>query len=128
LALSLVCAAVVVAVLPGVGPGASAWAAEMGTTKRHGTSIAPFWKVGDPDAALSRLCRIGQFNQKRHDSLYIGYYGLENPGRGYTGVAKKGYNLIDPTAQAEAKVTYHFFNDGFSNCKVYKADDPPSDP
>ncbi|KAA5603266.1 hypothetical protein F1188_19830 [Roseospira marina] len=102
-----------------------ATAAETGKTFQHGHSTAPFWQVGDPSPELSRLCRQGRFNQKKHVGLYIGYYGVDNRGRGYTGVAKRGYNLIDPTGQAEADMTYHFFNDGYSNCKVYVAADPP---
>jgi hypothetical protein len=84
--------------------------------------------VGEPDADLSRLCRRGRFNQRANNALYIGYLGKANPGRGYTGVAKRGYNLIDPTGQAEPDMTYHFFNDGYSNCKVYAAPDPVEDP
>jgi hypothetical protein len=98
------------------------------STRQYGISIAPFWQVGAPDADLSRLCRRGRFNQRANNALYIGYLGQDNPGRGYTGVAKRGYNLIDPTGQAEPGMTYHFFNDGYSNCKVYVAPDPVEDP
>ncbi|MBB4287887.1 hypothetical protein [Roseospira goensis] len=108
-----------------VGPvAAPADAREAGRTLQYGHSTAPFWRVGTPDQDLSRLCRRGRFNQRAHNGFYIGYYGGENPGRGYTGIAKQGYNLIDPTGQAEAGVTYHFFNDGYSNCRVYTAPDP----
>lgn len=116
LAVGLVCA--------GSPPGL---AREAGRTIQYGRSIAPFWEVGVPDPALSRLCRDGQFNQRAHNGYYIGYLGKANPGRGYTGIAKKGYNLYDPTLQAEPKTTYHFFNDGYSNCRVYTAPDPPQD-
>jgi hypothetical protein len=110
------------------GAAAPTLAAESGDTVRYGRSTAPFWMVGEPDPDLSRLCRRNLFNQRAHVGLYIGYHGRENPGRGYTGVAKQGYNLIDPTGQAEPGITYHFFNDGYSNCKVYTAEDPPPTP
>ena len=97
--------------------------AEAGKTIQYGRSTAPFWQVGAPDANLTKLCRRGLFNQRAHETFYIGYHGLENPGRGYTGIAKQNYNLVDPTGQAEPEVTYHFFNDGYSNCKVYTAPD-----
>ncbi len=117
----------VAAVLASAGvlaPSASGWGAEAGNTIQYGRSTAPFWQVGTPDADLTKLCRRGQFNQRAHEGFYIGYHGSENPGRGYTGIAKQNYNLIDPTGQAEPGVTYHFFNDGYSNCKVYTAPDP----
>jgi len=110
-----------------VVPTSPGWGAEAGNTIQYGRSTAPFWQVGAPDADLTRLCRRGQFNQRSHDGFYIGYHGPENPGRGYTGIAKQNYNLIDPTGQAEPGVTYHFFNDGYSNCKVYTAPDPEAD-
>jgi len=100
-------------------------AREAGQTRQYGVSGAPFWMVGDPDPELSRLCRRGRFNQRANNSYYIGYMGQANPGRGYTGIAKRGYNLRDPEARALDGFTYHFFNDGFSNCKVYVAPDPP---
>jgi len=107
------------------GPGVpEARAAEMGNSIQYGNSTAPFWQVGDPNVELTKLCRRGQFNQRKHEEFYIGYHGVENPGRGYTGIAKQNYNLIDPTGQAEPNITYHFFNDGYSNCKVYAAPDP----
>jgi hypothetical protein len=114
--------------LAGMSVTDSAWARDARSTRQYGISIAPFWQVGEPDADLSRLCRRGRFNQRANNALYIGYLGKANPGRGYTGVAKRGYNLIDPTGQAEPDMTYHFFNDGYSNCKVYTAEDPPPTP
>jgi len=103
-------------------------AREAGKTRQYGIAIAPFWEVGEPDPDLTRLCRKGLFNQRANNSLYIGYLGKQNPGRGYTGIAKRGYNLSDPTGQAEPAMTYHFFNDGYSNCKVYVAPDPDPEP
>ncbi len=116
---------VLVAAVP---PGAAVQAREAGRTLQYGQSTAPFWKVGEPDPALTRLCRRGRFNQLANNSYYIGYYGGANPGRGYTGIAKRGYNLRDPEGRAVAGFTYHFFNDGYSNCKVYAAPDPEPPP
>lgn len=107
-----------------LGAANPAAAREAGRTLQYGHSTAPFWKVGTPDPDLSRLCRQGLFNQRAHTEYYIGYHGRENPGRGYTGIAKRGWNLRDPTGQAKPDTTYHFFNDGYSNCKVYSAPDP----
>lgn len=100
-------------------------AREAGQTLQYGRSAAPFWDVGEPDSDLTRLCRRGRFNQRANNSYYIGYIGGANPGRGYTGIAKRGYNLYDPEGRAAPGFTYHFFNDGYSNCKVYVAPDPP---
>jgi len=109
-------------------PTASGHAREAGQTLQYGRSAAPFWEVGEPDSDLTRLCRRGRFNQRANNSYYIGYIGGANPGRGYTGIAKRGYNLYDPEGRAAPGMTYHFFNDGYSNCKVYAAPDPPPPP
>ena len=93
--------------------GAEAWAG------RYATSKSPYWVVGTLDTRLSALCRKGEFNQLRDEIVYIGYVG--GAGRATTGVAKKGFNLKDRRSVAEAGLTYHFFNDGHSNCKVYVA-------
>jgi hypothetical protein len=41
--------------------------------------------------------------------------------RGMTGVAKYGWNLHDPRGKALPDMTYHFINDGYSDCKVFVA-------
>ena len=89
---------------------------------QYATSKSPFWKVGDINKVLSSLCRKRQFNQIRHFTLHIGYLG--KVGQGITGIAKKGWNLYDPTNIGIRGLTYHFFNDGVSNCKVYTAGKP----
>lgn len=86
---------------------------------RYATSQSPYWFVGQLDTRLSSLCRKGEFNQRRDIVVYIGYVG--GNGRATTGIAKKGFNLKDRRGVAQPGVTYHFFNDGHSNCKVYVA-------
>lgn len=97
-------------------------------TIRFGSSDASFRKVGTLSKELTRLCREGQFNQIRKDALYIGYVGPGPGRRTLTGIAQQGYNLIDPTGKAQPMTTYHFHNDGFSDCSVYVAreGDPPN--
>lgn len=87
----------------------------------YGWSERPYWEVGRLDRELSLLCRQSRFNQQQKQRLKIWFTGRDNIGRGSTGVAKQGWNLIDPTGKAVPNVTYHFVNDGFSNCKVFVA-------
>ncbi|WP_413203828.1 hypothetical protein [Rhodospirillum sp. A1_3_36] len=96
---------------------------------QYGASTAPYWKVGTLMPELSKLCRKGQFNQVFKDGLYIGYGGKGNPG-GVTvsGIAKRGFNLYDPLGKANPVNTYHFKNDGYSNCTVYQAVPLPGAP
>ncbi len=89
---------------------------------QYATSKSPYWRVGDVNKALSALCQKRLFNQVRHHRLYIGYLG--GKGTGTTGIAKKCWNLFDPTNVGIPGLTYHFFNDGSSNCKVYTAGKP----
>ena len=51
--------------------------------------------------------------------LRIGFNGPV--GQGTTGVAQKGWNLRDPGNLGLPGFTFHFFNDGYSNCRVYVA-------
>jgi hypothetical protein len=81
----------------------------------------PYWDVGKLDKELSLLCRRDQFNQVQKNRLKIWYTGKDNIGRGNTGVAKRGWNLSDPLGKAVADRTYHFVNDGYSDCKVFVA-------
>ncbi|MEX2449466.1 MAG: hypothetical protein WD407_01270 [Rhodospirillales bacterium] len=86
---------------------------------QYATSKSPYWRVGDVNEKLSSLCQRRLFNQVSHLQWHIGYIG--GPGKGVTGIAKKGWNLSDPTNVGVPGITYHFFNDGYSNCKVYTA-------
>ena len=51
-------------------------------------------------------------------------YRTGRQGRGVTGVAFKGWNLIDKFGRAQDGMTYHFHNQGYSNCKVYESQTP----
>ena len=97
--------------------------AEANRTKRqYGTSKQPYWQVGALDKMLSLACRRGEFGQRKIKLLTIGFVGRQ--GRAQTGIAKNGWNLADPKGLAQPRTTYHFFNQGYSNCKVYKATTP----
>ena len=89
-----------------------------GSTK-HQNSKQPYWKVGQYNKTLSDACRRHQFNQKKVQNLNIGYSG--KIGMGVTGIATQEWNLYDPRGLSEVGITYHFFNDRYSNCKVYVA-------
>jgi len=86
---------------------------------QYATSRSPIWQVGQINRALSDACQGGFFNQLKVQNHNIGYIGDE--GRGVTGMAMKDWNLRDPQNLAEGNVTYHFYNDGYSNCRVYVA-------
>ena len=89
---------------------------------QYSTSKKPYWSVGAFDGRLSDACRRGDFLQRRVGSYSIGYIGKK--GRGITGVASRRWNLIDPFGLSKPNFTYHFKNQGFSNCKVYVAKIP----
>lgn len=86
---------------------------------RYATTGEPYWRVGNVSKPLSLACQRGNFNQIEYYRLNIAYRGRQ--GAGVTGIATKEWNLRDPGGLAENDVTYHFFNDGYSNCKVYAA-------
>ncbi|NQV46365.1 MAG: hypothetical protein HQ504_01145 [Rhodospirillaceae bacterium] len=86
---------------------------------KYSRSKSPYWKVGAFDAELTYACRSNLFNQFKVDSLNIGYSG--DKGKGMTGIATKAWNLRDLQGLARDGITYHFFNDGYSNCEVYTA-------
>jgi len=88
---------------------------------RYARSEMPFWHVGHFDADLTNACRRLQFNQIHDQRQHIGFTGEK--GYGTVGFAKLGWNLRDPLGLARPGVTYHFFNDGHSNCKVFVAGD-----
>lgn len=85
----------------------------------YASSEQPYWRVGDADKRLSVLCQKGEFNQIERYRWIIGYGGKR--GAGVTGIANPAWNLYDPHRLALADHTYHFFNDGFSNCRVFSA-------
>lgn len=88
----------------------------------YGYSTAPYSSVGAFSAKLSRACQQRLFSQKRQYRYIIAFIGQE--GRAITGIASSSWNLYDPTGLAEPRKTYHFFNDGFSNCEVYISEQP----
>lgn len=92
------------------------------TAAQYATSKSPYWRVGDINKDLSNLCQKRLFNQVRRLNLHIGYLGKQ--GQGVTGIAQKYWNLNDPTNVGIPGLTYHFFNDGHSNCKVFTAGKP----
>ena len=89
---------------------------------QYATSKQPYWDVGRMDKNLSGACQRGEFRQRKYVTYSIGYIGKQ--GRGLTGIANKYWNLIDPKGLAKDGVTYHFFNQGYSNCKVFVAKTP----
>ncbi|MBL6957735.1 MAG: hypothetical protein ISR52_02045 [Rhodospirillales bacterium] len=84
---------------------------------RYATSVSPYWRVGDLDKVLSDACQRGEFNQRQTLKLTIGFLGKQGPAT--TGIANKDYNLRDPKGLAQKGYTFHFYNDGYSNCRVY---------
>ena len=82
----------------------------------------PYWRVGTLDRELSAACRKMRFNQVYAHRTHIGFHGDDGPA--ITGVATKEWNLRDPQRLAVKGLTYHFYNDGFSNCKVFVAGTP----
>ncbi len=103
-------------VLAGLLPAAPAGAGEYAQSKR------PYWEVGTLNVSLSGACRRGVFNQIKPFRLTIGFRGPQ--GMAIVGIAKVGYNLYDPNGMARPGFTYHFFNDGMSNCRVFRAGSP----
>lgn len=112
----------IAAALAAAAIAALASAALAAEPDRYALSHSPYAKVGQLDPALSRACRRLQFNERQAHRYYIGYIGPVAPGT--TGIAKRGWNLIDPLRLARPAATYHFFNDGYSNCKVFVASEP----
>lgn len=89
---------------------------------QYATSKQPYWKVGKMDKKLSGACQRGEFRQRKLVTYSVGYIG--KLGRGMTGIANKNWNLIDRKGLAKEGFTYHFFNQGYSNCKVFVAKTP----
>lgn len=89
------------------------------TAAKYMKTRQPISNVGTLNAELSVACQYNRFNQLKIQNLYIGYAG--KVGRGITGIATKTYNLRDPQGLARDGMTYHFYNDGYSDCRVYTA-------
>ena len=102
-------------VLSGSFTGDFVWAG----SGQYARSTSPYWHVGQYNDTLSEACQRNFFNQKKIQNLNIGYHG--DRGMGVTGIATRDWNLRDPMGLAKPNITYHFFNDGYSNCKVYVA-------
>lgn len=83
----------------------------------YSTTTVPYWSIGTFSLRLSRACQKRRFGQKREYRYIIAFIGSK--GRAITGIATSNWNLYDPTGLATPSQTYHFFNDGFSNCEVY---------
>jgi hypothetical protein len=103
-------------------PMAASEAARKRVDGQYATSTQPYWRVGQLNRQLSIACQRGEFGQSRVLRMTIGYIGQS--GRAITGIATSSWNLYDPKRLAEPRKTFHFFNQGFSNCKVYVADQP----
>lgn len=90
--------------------------------RQYANSKHPFWNVGDLNKTLSLACQQRLFSQLRPLRLTIGFYG--KVGTATIGIAKMGWNLYDPGRLARPGFTYHFFHDGYSDCRVYMAGKP----
>ena len=99
------------------GPIDKAHAFTRGDLTILGYSTAAHWLVGDYNRKLSRACQRREFSQKRQFRYMIGFIGKE--GRAITGIATATWNLYDPKRLAAKNMTYHFYNDGYSDCAVY---------
>lgn len=83
----------------------------------YATSTSGASLVGSLNSALSAACRQQRFNQRRAYHFVIKFKG--NRDTGISGVATTNWNLYDPLGLAAPRMTFHFFNDGYSNCRVY---------
>ncbi len=93
------------------GPHAVAW--------QYSNSKHPFWAVGSLNKSLSEACRRREFSQISQLRMTIGFHGKK--GTATIGIAKMGWNLYDPRGLSQPGYTYHFFHDGYSDCRVYIA-------
>ena len=83
----------------------------------YATSTSGASLVGSLNKDLSIACRRQQFNQLRAYHFVIKFKGDKDTG--ISGVATTNWNLYDPRRLAQPQMTFHFFNDGYSNCRVY---------
>jgi hypothetical protein len=103
------------------GFGASAHARPL--QQEYATSKSPYWMVGTFSKKLSDACQRREFGQIRQYRYTIGFAG--DKGQGLTGIADTQFNLYDPKGLAEKGFTYHFFDEGYSDCRVYFAKPKP---
>ena len=92
------------------------------TKGQYATSGQPYWRVGALNRKLSHACQRGEFGQRKLRLMTVGFLGSR--GRAQTGIATSTWNLVDPNGLAQPNTTYHFFNQGYSNCKVYTSPIP----
>ena len=116
----IIIVALVIEVFVGFGTEVSA---RNRNTGEYAVSNKPYWKVGVLNNELSSACQRGKFGQRKKYWVTVGFIG--NKGQGIVGVATSTWNLFDPGALAKPKFTYHFFNQDFSNCRVFEAKQPP---
>lgn len=90
---------------------------------KYATSESPFYRVGTLSQTLSRACQRGEFGQVKVGAYNIAFIGPT--GRALTGIARSDWNLFDPKGLAEPRTTYHFYHQGYSDCRVFVAKDPP---
>jgi len=109
-------------ILAGIFLVAASAAEATRTRNQYATSQQPYWRVGTLNQALSMACRRHEFGQRLHHRRTIGFVGGQ--GQAVTGIATNTWNLYDPTGLAQPRTTYHFFNQGYSDCKVYTAPTP----
>lgn len=78
----------------------------------------PNWQLGDIDKALSKMCSLGQFNQRVPYRFSAHFHGPS--GASLVGGAKgNGLNLWDPFRKRDPARDYWFLRDRTSNCIVY---------
>lgn len=83
-------------------------------------SPLPYWKVGDIDRDLSKMCSLGQFNQRipyKFSGQFVGPSGSSLVG----GTKGTGLNLFDPQGKRDEAYDYWFFRDRTSACIVFKS-------
>jgi|GEM_PF-3076816 len=92
-------------------------AAERSGVSKLYRSALPYWQLGNVNKELSRMCSLGQFNQR---VPYRFSAHLKGPnGAAMVGGAKgNGLNLFDPYRKADDKHDYWFYQDRTSACIV----------
>lgn len=78
-------------------------------------------QVGNVDQRLSQLCARGLFGQVQVNRKAI-YFKRDNRTVGMA--SGTGWNLVDTTRAAKPNEVYWFWNQGYSNCQVYKVTNP----